>query len=42
MTSGATFDIYILSKQIQDNDLTTAFREEEIKKKYGNLTSSEV
>jgi len=27
MTSGATFDIYILSKQIQDNDLTT----EEIK-----------
>jgi hypothetical protein len=31
MTSGATFDIYILSKLIQDNDLTTAFREEEIK-----------
>jgi hypothetical protein len=31
MTSGATIVIDILSKQIQDNDLTTTFREEEIK-----------
>jgi hypothetical protein len=31
MTFGATIDIDILSKHIQDNDLTTAFREEEIK-----------
>jgi hypothetical protein len=31
MTSGATIDIDILSKQIQDFDLTTAFLKEKMK-----------